>query len=93
MKTHTKLFPIDKKTYKNLRSSSSKHRTNFYLEKIDENKSNYISIFKPEVRPALRSEHNGRNMNDLFRLVSWDKTRCSQECMVINYGKLISEEN
>ena len=66
MKTHTKLFPIDKKTYKNLRSSSSKHRTNFYLEKIDENKSNYISIFKPEVIPALRSEHNGVNMNEAY---------------------------
>ena len=66
MKTHTKLFPIDKKTYKNLRSSSSKHRTNFYLEKIDENKSNYISIFKPEVRPALQSEHYGINTNETY---------------------------
>ena len=38
LKTHKKLFPVYRKTYKNSRSSSSKHIINSYLEKIDENK-------------------------------------------------------
>ena len=29
----------------------------------------------------------------LIWLIPWAKKRCSQECMVINYGKLIPEEN
>ena len=29
----------------------------------------------------------------LIWLVPWAKERCSQECMVINYGKLMPEEN
>ena len=55
LKTHKKLFL---------------EKINSYLEKIDEIKSNYNSIFKAEVS---------------------GKTRCCQECMVINYGKLIPE--
>ena len=66
LETHKKLFPVYRKTYKNSRSSSSKHIINSYLEKIDENKSNYISIFTPEIRPALQSEHNGVNMNETY---------------------------
>ena len=57
LKTHKKLFPVYRKTYKNSRSSSSK---------LDENKSNYISIFTPEIRSALQSEHNGVNMNETY---------------------------
>ena len=55
LKTQKKLFPASRKSHKNLRSSSLKHRINSYLDKIDEFKSNYISIFKPEVRAALQS--------------------------------------
>ena len=58
-----------------------------------------ISVYSnQEVRPTLQSEHNGLFLSvtyigSLFRLFSWGKTRCSQECMVINYGKLVHPEN
>ena len=36
------------------------------LKKLIELNLDYISIFKPEVRPALWPEHNGVNMNETY---------------------------
>ena len=52
-----------------------------------------LAILKPEVRPALRSAITALTSIELILLVPWVKARCSQECMVINCGKLMSEES
>ena len=76
---------------------NSKHRIKSYLEKNDEIKSGYISILYIQTRSktSIAVSTNGINMNETYltTVVPWAKTRCSQECMVFNYGKLILEEN
>ena len=56
-------------------------------------KTNLIISVPSTQKKDQHCSQNITTLRDLFRLVSWAKTQCSQECMVNNCGKLISEEN